>query len=264
LSPGGYARIEHGETVIVVDAGRSPALEHAGAMHAGCLSFEMTVGGTALLRNCGASRFGSPGDLAASRATASHNTLSLAARSSARLLRSGLLEELLGQSPLSGPTNVGASFTAGTGKSTISADHDGYEVETGLVHFRELSLSSDGLLLEGVDRLGARSGVMRLLDDIPFAIHFHLADGVEVRLDSEAQSAILSLPATRSLKALAAWQLTANGGRMSVEPSTDYSQGKGRSARQIAIRAVCPGEATVTWALVSMNKVREPWSNEGL
>ncbi|HEX4892310.1 MAG TPA: heparinase II/III family protein [Hyphomicrobiaceae bacterium] len=256
LSPGGYARLEHGNTVIVVDAGRSPALEHAGSMHAGCLSFEMTFGSNAILRNCGASRFGSPGDLAASRATASHNTLSLAARSSARLMRSALLEELLGQSPLTGPTNVGASFTAGDDKSTISADHDGYEVETGLVHFRELSLSTDGLRLQGVDRLGGRTGVMRLLDDIPFAIHFHLAEGVEVRLDADAQSATLWLPATRSQQEAMPWQLRASGGRISVEPSTDYSHGNGRSARQIAIRAVCPGEATVTWTLEAMNRVR--------
>jgi uncharacterized heparinase superfamily protein len=254
ISPGGYARLACGATVVLVDAGRSPAVEHAGAMHAGCLSFEMSVEGIALLRNCGAASIGTPGDLAASRATASHNTLSLDGRSSARLMRSALLEELLGQSPLSGPANVGASFTSGDASATLEADHDGYEPETGLIHFRELTLSADGLRLAGIDRLGGRARNMRLPADIPFAVHFHLAEGVTARIEEESRAAVLSVARERSPAGAGSWRLAATGGRLSIEPSMDYARGVGgRTARQIVLRGVCPGEARVEWSLVAMN-----------
>ena len=57
----------------------------------------------------------------------------------------------------------------------ITAGHDGYLAETGLIHTRTLTLSADGRRLDGRDRLEPPHGVLRLKRDEPFAVHFHLS-----------------------------------------------------------------------------------------
>ena len=101
-----YARLERGQTVVLVDVGAPPPLELAGEAHAGCLSFEMSAGAHLLLVNGGAPSAADGEWRPASRATASHNTLALAEQSSSRLVRNRRLERLVGAPPIRGPETV--------------------------------------------------------------------------------------------------------------------------------------------------------------
>ena len=73
----GYARLQRGATVVVVDAGTAPPLDLAGEACAGCLSFELSTGAELLLVNGGTPAMAHERATAAARATASHNTLVL-------------------------------------------------------------------------------------------------------------------------------------------------------------------------------------------
>ncbi len=80
--PSGYARLERGKTIIIVDIGSPPPLELSTEAQAGALSFEMTSRQHLIFANGG---FSGPADHdwdSVARATASHNTLCLAETSS--------------------------------------------------------------------------------------------------------------------------------------------------------------------------------------
>ena len=247
---GGYARLASGEAIVLVDVGRPPPLEYASAAHAGCLSFEMSWGATSILRNCGAPAAGFHQGGHAPRSTASHNTLALDARSSARLVESAGLEQLLGAQPLRGPAEVAAAVRDDGAGITLEARHDGYVADTAILHERHLTLARDGRRLEGTDRLGGRSGVLRLPLDLPFAIHFHLGPDVGARSHADGQAALLELGSADP-----AWTFEVTGARLTIEASTDWADIAGpRPGRQIVLRGTCPGETTVSWSLTAVDR----------
>ena len=245
LESSGYARLARGDTILLMDCGGPPEFELGGAAQAGCLAFEMSHVTTALLRNGGVPGDSHGSEKPAARATASHSTLCLDARSSASLVGSPAIERHCGGPVLRGPATVTARLTDADGACVIEASHDGYLAEFGLVHTRRLALSQDGLRLDGIDRLAPRSGVLRLPRDLPFAVHFHLAAQAEATCDAAGTSA------TFRVRGGDRWRLTVAGASASLEASIDYAHALGpQPRRQIVLRGACPGETTVTWSIV--------------
>ena len=169
-----YARLEHDRVVLIADVGSPPPLELAGQAHAGCLSFELSIGTVAVLVNGGAPGPAEQQWRAQSRATASHNTLCLGAKSSSKLVRHALLNRLVGADPIRFPDDVRHSRQTTPAASVLEASHDGYLARFGLIHKRRLALTIDGARLDGLDEIGPPRGTLRLAQDVPFAIHFHL------------------------------------------------------------------------------------------
>jgi uncharacterized heparinase superfamily protein len=244
LPSSGYARLERGDTVVIADVGPPPPLELAGQAHAGCLSFEMSVGRHLLFVNNGAPGPADQEWRAAARATASHNTLCLAGTSSSRLVRHDLLESLVGASPIRAPDEVSAAVSSlADGTLALMARHDGYVRQSGLVHTRRLELAADGATLKGSDRLSGAKGHMRLTVDMPFAIHFHLHPLVTCR-SSAPGTAELVLPDGE------VWTMSASGAALSVEDSRHFADLSGpRRSLQIVLRAATFGDSEVIWAL---------------
>jgi uncharacterized heparinase superfamily protein len=241
--PSGYARLEQGETSVIVDCGRPPPLALAGGAHAGALSFEMAHGGAMIIVNRGAPGAAHREARADSRATASHSTLALDEQSSSRLVRSWRLERLIGGPAIAGPDNVTASLDQAVGRTRLVAVHDGYLARFGVLHERRLTLSHSGLLLAGTDILRPPSGTLRLSHDLPLAVRFHVP--VTASLGTSATGALVINPESGP-----AWHLSAKGGRLAIEAGTDYAQSQGPSAaRQAVIRAATPGETTIEWRL---------------
>ena len=239
-----YVRLSHGGTVLVMDVGLPPPLELAGQAHAGCLSFELSSGTSLLIANCGAPGHAHETMRAASRATASHNTLCLADRSSARLVRARLLERWAGAAPIrqQGEVRYGVSTTAAG--STVRAYHDGYLKAFGPRHIRRLQVSADGTTIDGEDRLGAPAGTLRLNRDLPFAIHFHVHPDAVCRRGEDADTAFIETLDGEL------WQFTAAGATLVLEQSFDYAHYSGpRLGQQIVLRGATPGETIVTWRL---------------
>jgi uncharacterized heparinase superfamily protein len=241
--PSGYARLEQGETTVIVDCGRPPPLAFAGGAHAGALSFEMAHGGALIIVNRGAPGPAHREARADSRATDSHSTLALDEQSSARLVRSQRLERLIGGPAIAGPATVTASVIEADGEARLVAVHDGYSSRFGLLHERRLTLARNGQALVGTDVLRPPTGTLRLSHDLPLAVRFHVP--VEAAVSINASGGLVIDPESGP-----AWHLTAKGGRLAIEAGTDYAQSQGPSvARQAVIRAATPGETKIEWRL---------------
>jgi uncharacterized heparinase superfamily protein len=239
-----YVRLDQSGSVLIMDAGSPPAIEAAGEAHAGCLSFEFSAGTRAILVNGGA-----PGDAdadwkAAARATASHNTLCLGDKSSSKLIRNALLEDLVGGPPIRFPDRVVASVEEHGGGHEINAKHDGYLRRFGLWHRRTLVLNATGRRLLGVDRLDSDGGNLRLKRDIPFSIHFHLHPDVLCKRGGSGHTATIVVGDGET------WHFSVEGAELTLEESTYFADSAGpRSALQIVARGTCHGETEVRWIL---------------
>lgn len=237
----GYQRLQRGKTVILMDVGTPPGLAFSGQAHAGCLSFELSYGAQPLLVNIGAPAPMQEASLAMARATVSHNTLCLNNTSSSRLVPLDGAQSLIG---LQLPDEVESSLVERDGSLVLEAWHDGYLNQFGLLHARCLVLSKDGERLDGIDRLEPPSGVLRMRQDLPFSIHFHLPSEAICRHGETPETAEIQV------EPHSYWRLAATGARLSIEASTDLVHLSGpRRAMQIVLRGACPGETTVTWNL---------------
>lgn len=244
-----YARLDAGETVLLVDCGTAPTLEHSGAAVAGCLAFEISHGATSVLVN---RRDWHPsplrGRVAAWRHTASQNTLCLDNQPNAQFIVSPEALALCGAPSLTGPRTVTAHLAASAAQSeagagiVLVASHDGYGSKYGLIHNRELRLSPDGARVAGIDRLSPRGTWNRPASSVPIAVHFHLDHSVDVR--SAGDDALdLMLPGNRI------WRFTATGASLAVEAETGNHGLSHRVARQLVLRAIGNGEVTIGWSL---------------
>jgi uncharacterized heparinase superfamily protein len=239
-----YARLERHGTVVVADAGRAPPLEYGAEAQAGCLSFEMSSGSRLVFVNGGMPGAADADWLAAARSTASHNTLCLGERSAGRLIRHAGLEEQLGAAPLRGPPTVKAELKVQDGAPMLSMSHDGYLARNEIVFSRRLLLGADGRFLDGHDRLAGDGRTLRLKNDIPFAVHFHLHPDVNVSRGPRAKTAVIEVGTGER------WQFSAEGALLAVEESIFFADSAGpRTALQIVLRGATAGESEVHWRL---------------
>ena len=239
-----YVRLERGASILIMDVGSPPPLEAAAEAHAGCLSFELSVGTELMLVNGGAPSPANSDWRSAARATASHNALCLGEKSSSKLIRHRTLEDLVGGPPIRFPDDVRAKVEELDGALEIAAEHDGYIRRFDLMHRRTLALSATGRRLLGIDRLAGRHGTMRLRQDVPFAVHFHLHPGIVCRRGESPTIAIIELPGGD------VWWFSLEGARLAIEESTYFADSAGpRRALQIIARGATSGETEVRWVL---------------
>jgi uncharacterized heparinase superfamily protein len=235
-------RLERGRAILIMDVGSPPPLEAAGQAHAGCLAFEFSTATDLVFVNGGAPGPSHAEWRAASRATANHNTLCLGEKSSSKLIRHKKLEQLVGGAPIRFPDAVTAQIERHGDGLELTASHDGYVRRFGLTHRRTIALSGDGKRLVGNDRLTGNSGELRLRQDIPFAIRFHLHPDVVCRRAENPSIAILDLPSGET------WQFTLEGAALSFEESTYFADSAGpRRALQIVARGATFGASEIRW-----------------
>ena len=105
----------------------------------------------------------------------------------------------------------------------VEASHDAYVAPYGFLHLRKITLSPQGLMLTGADRLiAARPGAGQL----PFAVRFHIHPDVRTsRL--EGGGILLKLPSGEG------WRFRAGGGDISVEESVYLGGDVVRQARLV-------------------------------
>lgn len=242
--PSGYARLERGRTIIIADVGSPPPLEISTEAQAGALSFEMTSRQYLIFANGG---FPGPADHdwdSAARATASHNTLCLAETSSSRLIRHDQLEQMVDGLPIRGPDSVVSEFVDGPNQAELTTSHDGYLKRFGLIHSRRLTLSAAGDKLEGVDTLEPPKGTLRLKQDLPYAVHFHLHPDCVCRPAGHRACQITLLDGQT-------WLFAADdGAELSIEESLFFVDSAGpRPSLQIVLRGTTFGETQVRWSV---------------
>lgn len=249
----GYVRLERGASILVCDVGIPPDLDLAGEAHAGCLSFEMSSGARALIVNGGAPGPADEDWRAASRATSCHNTLCVNNKSSSKLVRSRMLEAIVGAAPIRWPTKTRWKVGEPGGGLELEAFHDGYLKRFRLLHRRRLRLDPSGDRLDGFDRLGPPKGDLRLSQDLPFAVHFHLHPQVEcLPLMTQGMAELRLADGER-------WLFTGRGAALSVEDSTHFADFSGpRRSLQIVLRGACFGASEVRWSIARLGADGEP------
>ncbi len=236
-----YLRTEAGAVTLIMDCGSAPPIEHASDAAAGCLAFELSDGAAPLFTNPG------PGVAQAStalgiqpwRATTAHNTLALAERSSARFIQIPDASASRDQIGVAGPRTVTATSRETAEGCTIEAMHDGFLASFELTHTRNLWLARDGNRLSGYDRLNGASGVLRLKQDVPVAVQFHLHPTTEASQAADGSVTII-LPGGRC------WRFKAEGAELRLETTRIDSA---RLSQQIVLRCATNGETTIGWSL---------------
>lgn len=239
----GYQRLEAGSTVVIMDAGRAPPIDFAGAAHAGTLAFELSAGGHRIVVNCGVPRTGSPAARDVARATAAHSTLVIGGRSSGRfapLLRlGGWLQGVL----FSGPERVEAERHETSSGARAEGSHDGYLNLFGVIHSRTLELRGPAHL-RGSDHFApARPGRLSRSTQ-SFELRFHLHPAVRTR-QVEPGSVEIALPDASS------WTFEASGLPVVVEDSVAFAAADGgRKSEQLVVRGELDHVVEVVWSFV--------------
>ncbi|MEN2494157.1 MAG: FtsZ-localized protein C [Hyphomicrobiaceae bacterium hypho_1] len=240
----GYVRLTGGDTVLIFDGSKPPPLQFAANATSCCLSFEFSVGAYPMLVNGGTPSETKREWLARSRSTASHNTLVLGAQSSSEIINHKALLKLIGNAPLRLPKKVLISVECNDKASILDSQHDGYLSRLGLLHKRQLKLSSSGYWLEGIDQIISAEQTILPPRDISFSIHFHLHPMARCLPETSSVMLEISLP-NNSL-----WRFTAHGATLSLEESIYYADLIGpTSSQQIVLRGSCFNNKTVRWRL---------------
>jgi uncharacterized heparinase superfamily protein len=246
-----YAKLARGATIILADIGPPPPLTHAAHASAGALSFELSVGTQPVFVNGGTPGPADEDWLSASRATASHNTLTLGARSSAQMVKSPLLSRLIGGTPLRFPNQVEGTVATRPTESILECHHNGYLEEFSLIHKRRLMLDASGTKLAGEDSIvSGRSNTTRLRRDIPYAIHFHLHPDLVCRHGEDPNLATIQLPDGKI------WYFRSEKATLSIEDSIHFADLVGpRNAQQIVLRGACFGDTSIRWSFSRLGQV---------
>ena len=204
----GYHRLAAGRALVLMDCGKVPEGDFARDAHAGFGAIEFSVGGHRMVVNCGAGGPANRGWRRALRATAAHSTLILADSSSARILPDGLAHTLLGPRLLGGPQDNPSSRSETDKGWTVEAAHDAWANPFGIRHERRITLSPNGAILTGADRLVPVSHRASRAP-LPFAVRFHIHPDVRIsRLEGGG-----ILPACRTARAGGSVPVARSGSR---------------------------------------------------
>lgn len=236
----GYQRLEGGRTLVLLDAGAPPPVAVSRSAHAGTLSFELSAGAQRVVTNCGTSPAYRDEWRRAARMTAAHSTLVVANTSSSRFVGASGGEHAADARMVPSTKAVQVRRERQGHGTTVEARFDGYKA-LGIIHTRKLSLSDDGLDLEGQDRLTRSSALFSRTR--PYAIRFHLHPLVSAQIDRDGRTVVLSLPNGER------WEFTTAAATPRLEESVFLADPKGaRATTQIVVSGQCGNEAVVKWA----------------
>lgn len=243
----GYQRIEGHDSIVLVDAGAPPPQEFSRDAHAGCLSFEFSIGIERVIVNCGVPPppYDDARELA--RATAAHSTLVLGDHSSARIAPADVGLGLAGRI-IAGPRDVQVERRELDGSTALALSHDGYAREFGMIHQRDLVLSQDGSTLNGCDRLLASEIARARVSPEEFAIRFHL----HPRVTAAPRGASVELRLANGERLL----FEAQGATPQIEESVFFaSLGGARKCAQIVLRGRAEPGAEIHWTFRRIDAV---------
>jgi uncharacterized heparinase superfamily protein len=237
----GYQRLEAGDAIVLIDAGPSPPPLHAGSAHAGCLSFEFSLGFDRIVINCG-----NPGPRRAdmrqsARTTAAHSTLSLDDAASCLFGFQMGAPAWLADKILVGPQNVPVAREDGSLGAQVLASHDGYARRFGFFHERRWRLEADGMRLSGRDRLIPVAETPAA--NVNYAIRFHIHPAVTLTLFADGATIQLETPSGAKLV------FDAGGLPLAIEESIFFAASEGpRPCEQIVIYGASADIDEIEWS----------------
>ena len=234
----GYQRLTAGRSLCLLDCGKTPQGAFALDAHAGAGAFELSSGPDRIVVNCGTGGEANPAWNEVLRATAAHSTLTLADTSSAQILGPGIVRDLLGPLLLGGPDEVSSRRLETAQGWTVEVLHDAYVPLFGVRHERQITLSPQGLMVTGHDRL------LRVAEKGPalgFTVRFHIHPDVRVS-QLDGGGILLKLPGGEG------WRFRADGGALEVEESVYLGGSQVRRSEQLVVNGVLKDStAEIAW-----------------
>ena len=236
----GYARMERGGAIVIMDTGAPPPRDYSREAHAGALSFELSLGFEPVVVNGGAPPPSLETAREAARETEAHSTLCLDGQSSSRIAP-------LSERADSSLIQEGARTKRVRRRSTrfgdaLSVELYGYVRRYGLRHDRLLILSRDGSRLLGQDRLSAVRGAKAGRQTRPYALRFHLHPQAHAELRDDGRSADVTLPSGARLRFLA-------DGPARLEEGRYYAAPEGpRPTTQLVVHGEAAQGARLRWS----------------
>jgi uncharacterized heparinase superfamily protein len=152
------------------------------------------------------------------------------------------MRDLLGPRLLDGPVEPVSRRVETAQGWSVEAMHDGYVPAFGLRHERQITLSPQGLMVTGRDRLvpdpGGRS---RPAGGLSYAVRFHIHPDVRVsRLDGGG--ILLKLPGGEG------WRFRAGGGHLELEESVYLGGPTVRRTEQLVVSGITKdAPAEIAW-----------------
>lgn len=234
-----YQRLAAGRSLCLLDCGKTPTGAFAVDAHAGAAAFELSSGKDRIVVNCGTGGQINQSWNTGLRATAAHSTVTLADTSSARILPPGIAMDLLGPLLIEGPMAVESRRLETPHGWSVDTLHDAYVAPFGLKHERKITLSPQGLMVTGRDRLIPVDG--RRAKSCSFAVRFHIHPDVRVsRL--EGGGILLKLPGGEG------WRFRGGGGALEVEESVYLGGPTVRRTEQIVLSgSLKDAPAEIAW-----------------
>ena len=230
----GYLRLSAARNTLIMDAGSPPQTSVDDISCASTLAFEFSVGTARFI--VGAGQYTADKRLAnALGKTAAHSALTLDGIDSSDTM-AGRIAEV---------TDVEAG--PAEGGMLVVGTHNGYRTSHGILHHRQIYLTSNGHNLRGADRLEYTGDP----GEIPsFAeLRFHLHPRVSAALINDNRI-LLKIHGQK-----AGWIFKSAGGTPQLETSLYFDNGRRTSCQQIvlltplsAIRTI--GEITARWAFI--------------
>jgi len=241
----GYQRLQADDSIVLIDTGRPPPQIFSSRAHAGCSSFEFSVGAQRLIINCGAPDANRMAAREAARMTAAHSTLVIDDTSSCRFASHAGLRKWLGDQIVSGPDKIDVERHDEPLGTLVALAHNGYEARFGLIHERRILLSRDGKTLDGTDRLraaeaGEKAG--EAAEARPFVLRFHIHPNVRLKRVREGRSVLCILPNEQR------WLFETSASQANIEESIFFAAPDGpRSCAQITVHGETSPGMDVLW-----------------
>lgn len=251
----GFLRMSEDTTNVIMDAGNVPGGPYARTGHAAPLSVDLSSGRKRIVVNCGSAlHLGAEWETPC-RASAAHSALTIAERSPCGFEgKAGTRFRRI----VSGAKVIDRRRDKDQSGIWALAAHDGYAARYGLVHYRRLFLSAEGVDFRGEDTLTLTKSGARILEkaraerkspDGPnFAIRFHLHPEVAAQVVDGKVELILNNGEE--------WQMLQSGGVLALEDSIYIPNLTAPTpSKQIVIEsALRDTEGQVRWAFKRMSR----------
>ncbi|MBK8507131.1 MAG: alginate lyase family protein [Candidatus Competibacteraceae bacterium] len=200
LMPSGYARLEVGLAVLLLDVGEIGPDYLPGHAHADTLSFELSVYGQRVFVNSGTSTYGSSSERERQRSTAAHNTVSIDGQNSSEIWGSFRVARR------AKPHSVEIEANADT--QLVRATHNGYHWLPGRPeHQREWCLTPHSLTV--------RDHITGKFEEA--IAYFHIHPAVKIHAAS-FRHGTLNLPSGQIIS----WRI--EGGIATIDPTTYHPE----------------------------------------
>ena len=199
---GGYAIVYNKKISLIMDVGSSPDKKFSQNYQAGALSFEIISSGKKLICNSGYYQNFNHKLNELSKSTATHSTLVLNDTSSCKFNNNSNSTSMISQ----GLKIVKKSVVFEKNYWKITAAHDGYLKQYGVIHDREVEFYPEQIKFIGHDKIVSKNNIKNL----KFEIRFHLEPNVKVMKTQNNKSILIDLDGE-------GWKFTSSDSVINIE-----------------------------------------------